>query len=154
MQSRRHNVGGAEHRYPSALVRVGFPRWATLHTSRLRPRARIAKAGGLRHFWPVARLKSFRSNGDFLYDDKAMVRFGLEIDFTDIFTSSGSRRGASRPASAWAARNPIPVPLATSAGLPTTLRSRTALFRFPIALGLASRAKPGSTSSCVNWRRF
>jgi hypothetical protein len=50
----------------------------------------------LRHFWPVARLKSFRSNGDFLYDDKAMVRFGLEMDFTDIFASSGSRRGGAQ----------------------------------------------------------
>ena len=60
----------------------------------------------------------------------------------------------SLPASALAAPNPIPVSLVISVVLPMTPKSRTARFRFPIALASVSRGRRASTGSCANWPPF
>jgi len=57
-----------------------------------------------------------------------------------------------RPASASAAPNPIPACSAISAALPTTPASRTARSRCPTGRASASKARPGFTGSCANWR--
>ena len=70
------------------------------------------------------------------------------------FRTAATRcRSRSPPASASAARNPIPACSAISAVSPTTRASRTASSRCRIVPASASKARPRSIASCANWSR-